>query len=156
MPVDSIGVITRIWRIAKILDDDRRRTLGRLGIDAATLDLLSTLRRAGAPYRLAPGALARLSLLSAGAVSQRVARAEQAGLVRRAKPGGDGRSVLVELTDTGHELLDRVVDDLLNHEETLLDGLTPDERADLTGLLRVLLGDLTARFALDDRPAPPP
>jgi len=153
MPVDSIGVITRIWRIGKILDDDRRRTLGRLGIDAATLDLLSTLRRAGPPYRLAPGALARLSLLSAGAVSQRVARAELAGLVRRTKPGGDGRSVLVELTDAGHELLDRVVDDLLRHEETLLDGLDREQRADLAELLRVLLGDLVARFALDDRPA---
>jgi len=155
-PVDSIGVITRIWRIGKILDDDRRRTLSRLGIDAATLDLLSTLRRAGPPYRLAPGALARLSLVSAGAVSQRVARAEQSLLVRRTKPAGDGRSVLVELTDAGHALLDRVVDDLLCHEETLLDGLTGAQRTDLAALLRILLGDLVTRFALGDRPEPSP
>jgi len=44
-PAGSIGVITRIWRIGKLLADDRRRTLAGLGIDAAPLDLLSTLRR---------------------------------------------------------------------------------------------------------------
>jgi hypothetical protein len=49
-PVDSIGVITRIWRIGKVLADERQRTLGRLGIDAAILDLLGTLRRSGPPY----------------------------------------------------------------------------------------------------------
>lgn len=54
-PVASIGVITRIWRIGKLLDDDRRRTMLALGMDAATRDLLSTLRRSGPPYRLSAG-----------------------------------------------------------------------------------------------------
>ncbi len=44
-PAGSIGVITRVWRIGKLLADERRRTLARLGIDAATPDLLSTLLR---------------------------------------------------------------------------------------------------------------
>ncbi len=39
---DSIEVITPLWRIAKILADDRRRTLAALGVDPATLDLLSS------------------------------------------------------------------------------------------------------------------
>jgi DNA-binding MarR family transcriptional regulator len=152
MPVASIGVITRIWRIAKLLDDERRRTDARAGMDAATRDLLSTLRRAGPPYRLAAGEIARQSLVSAGAISQRVARAEQRGLVRRGRGGDDGRSVLVELTDTGHRLIEDHVDDLLHHEETLLDSLDAAQREQLTELLRVLLGDLTARFGAEDRP----
>lgn len=150
-PVGSIGVITRIWRIGKILNDERRRTLHRLGIDAATLDLLSTLRRAGRPYALPPGELARLSLVSAGAISQRVARAEQAGLVRREKGGPDGRSVHVTLTTAGHRLLDRSVDALLTHEEGLLDALTPAQRDQVSDLLRVLLADLTERVGTDGR-----
>jgi hypothetical protein len=52
VPVGSIGVLTRIWQAAKLLSDERRRTLAAVGMDAATLDLLSTLRRAGPPYRL--------------------------------------------------------------------------------------------------------
>jgi DNA-binding MarR family transcriptional regulator len=144
-PVASIGVITRIRRLGKLLDDERRRTLARLGIDAATLDLLSTLRRAGSPYQLSPGELARRTLVSAGAVTQRVARAERAGLVARLTRSGDRRSVLVSLTPAGHALVERSVDDLLRHEESLLDPLTAPERAQLAGLLRTLLAGLAGR-----------
>lgn len=151
-PVGSIGVITRIWRIAKLLDDDRRRTMARLGVDAATRDLISTLRRAGPPYRLAPSEIARRSLVSAGAISQRLARAEREGLVRRIKDAADGRSVVVELTGAGHALVESTVDELLRHEEELLTGLDPQQRHQLTALLRVLLSDLTRRSGADDRP----
>ncbi|MGP4016031.1 MarR family winged helix-turn-helix transcriptional regulator [Saccharopolyspora sp. 5N708] len=151
-PVASIGVITRIWRIAKLLEDERRRTDARIGLDAATRDLLSTLRRSGPPYRLAAGEIARQSLVSAGAISQRVARAEQRGLVRRGKGGADGRSVLVELTDAGHRLIEQRVDDLLRHEETLLSSLDAQQREQLAGLLRVLLSDLGERLGAEDRP----
>ncbi|AUS80971.1 MarR family transcriptional regulator [Actinoalloteichus sp. AHMU CJ021] len=145
-PVGSIGVITRIWRVAKLLDDERRRTMARLGMDAATRDLLSTLRRAGSPYQLAPSEIARRALVSPGAVSQRVARAEAAGLVRRRREGPDGRAVLVELTSEGHEVIGGTVDELLRHEESLLSGLTDQQREHLADLLRVLLADLTGRF----------
>ena len=138
-------MITRIWRIGKLLEADRRRTLDRSGVDAPTLDLLSTLRRAGPPYRLAPGEIARATLVSPGAISQRLTRAEDQGLVRRHREGPDGRSVTVELTAAGHALVKSTVDDLLRHQETLLTGLTPDQRSGLAELLRVLLADLTAR-----------
>ncbi len=141
-PAGSIGVITRIWRIGKLLADERRRTLARLGIDAATLDLLSTLRRAGAPYRLTAGAIAGLSLVSAGAISQRVTRAERQGLVTRERSGADGRLSYVTLTADGHALIERSVDELLRHEEALLSALAPAQREALSGLLRVLLADL--------------
>jgi DNA-binding MarR family transcriptional regulator len=143
-PAGSIGVITRIWRIGKLLADERRRTLARLGIDAATLDLLSTLRRAGRPYRLTAGTLAELSLVSAGAVSQRLARAEREGLVHRERSPADGRLSYVTLTDAGHALIERSVDELLGHEEALLTGLAAGQREDLTVLLRVLLRSLSS------------
>jgi DNA-binding MarR family transcriptional regulator len=142
-PAGSIGVITRIWRIGKLLADERRRTLARLGIDAATLDLLSTLRRAGLPYRLTAGALAELSLVSAGAISQRVARAEGEGLVRRERSGADGRLSYVTLTSAGHALIERSVDGLLQREEALLAALTEDQREALAAQLRTLLASLT-------------
>jgi DNA-binding MarR family transcriptional regulator len=154
-PVDSIGVITRIWRIAKLLEEDRRRAMARLGLDAPTLDLLSTLRRAGPPYRLAPSEIARSALVSAGAISQRLTRAESQGLVRRRKDQADGRSVTVELTPDGHAVLERTVDELLGHEETLLTGLTAARRDQLASLLRTLLADLAARSGEDDRPPRP-
>jgi DNA-binding MarR family transcriptional regulator len=142
-PAASIAVITRIWRIGKLLADDRRRTLARLGIDAATLDLLSALRRAGPPYRLSAGALAKLSLVSAGAISQRVARAEREGLVRRGRSEADGRLSYVTLTESGHALIERSVDGLLRHEEALLTALTSEQRGELAAHLKVLLARLS-------------
>lgn len=153
-PVSSIGVITRIWRLGKLLDEERRRTHERLGVDAGTLDLLSTLRRAGRPYRLPPSTIAARSMVSAGAISQRLSRAERAGLVCRLPSGTDGRGVIVELTRDGHDVIERTVDELLHHEETLLSALIPEQRTELAGLLKILLADLTDRLGVDDRPAP--
>jgi DNA-binding MarR family transcriptional regulator len=151
-PVNSIGIITRIWRVAKLLDDERRRTDVRLGLDASTRDLLSTLRRAGPPYQLPPGEIARQALVSAGAISQRIRRAEDHGLVHRDKGGTDGRSVVVTLTELGHQLIEERVDELLAHEDTLLNSLDHDQRQQLSGLLRIVLADLTERFGTEDRP----
>lgn len=150
VPTASIGVITRLWRIGKLLDDERRRTDQRLGLDGATRDLLSTLRRAGPPYRLAPGEIAAQVLVTAGAISQRLARAERAGLVRRSRSASDGRSVLVELTTAGHELIEAHVRELLAHEESLLDGVTAGQREQLAGLLGTWLRELTERFDVPD------
>jgi DNA-binding MarR family transcriptional regulator len=85
-----------------------------------------------------------MSLVSAGAISQRVARAEREGLVRRERSPADGRLSYVTLTDAGHALIERSVDELLRHEEALLSGLATGQREDLTALLRVLLGSLSS------------
>jgi DNA-binding MarR family transcriptional regulator len=146
VPVSSIGVITPLWRAAKILADDRRRTLHRIGIDPATLDLLSTLRRSGEPWVLTTRQLAAQTLVTAGAISQRVARAERAGLVTRSPSdpatGSGPRAVAVTLTAAGHELVERTVRALLTHEEQLIAGLSAEERQALAGLL----GRLTASW----------
>lgn len=145
VPVGSIGILTRIWQAAKLLSDERRRTLARVSMDAATLDLLSTLRRAGPPYRLSTRELSARSLITAGAVTQRVDRALTAGLVRRlaAEPGS--RAVFVELTGAGHEAVADAVSRLLIYEQRLVDILEPGEQEELARLLSVLLGGLAER-----------
>jgi len=145
LPVDSIGILTRIHHAAKLLADDRRRTLSRVGMDAATLDLLSTLRRSGPPYRLSTRELADRCLITPGAVTQRVDRAQREELVRRldARPGS--RTVLVELTPDGHRAVEQAVGGLLTHEQGLIEALAPEERQELARLLTLLLRDLNDR-----------
>ncbi|BCJ36784.1 MarR family transcriptional regulator [Actinocatenispora thailandica] len=145
-PTESIGVVTRIWQLGKLFADDRRRVLAELDIDRGTMDLLSVLRRAGPPYALTTRTLAERTLVTAGAISQRVARAEAAGLVTRA-PGGTGRrAVTVTLTAAGHAEIERVVDRVLRREVELLSGLPPAGRADLARDLSALLDDLIERL----------
>ena len=135
---DSIEVITPLWRIAKILADDRRRTLAALGVDPSTLDLLSVIRRSGPPYELTTREITRRTLITAGAVSQRIARAEQAGLVARSPSSASRRAVSVKLTVAGHALVEATVRHLLEHEADLISPLDPPERAALNALLTKL------------------
>ncbi|MET7276644.1 MarR family transcriptional regulator [Kribbella sp. NPDC005582] len=144
-PTDSIEIVTPIWRLAKLFADDRRRVLADLGIDPATLDLLSVLRRAGAPYELTTRELARRTLVTAGAISQRVTRAEDTGLVTRS-PASDGtRAVVVTLTPAGHALIERSVDQVLTREAELVASLAPTARTQLATALQQLLDEVTAQ-----------
>lgn len=134
VPTRSIPAVAAIKRAAKQLERTRERTLRDMGVDAATLDLLSTLRRTGAPYTLTTREIAEQALVTAGAVSQRVARAERDDLVRR-RPAPHGRTVLVELTPAGHALVERVVDSVLAADEAATAALTNAELDQLDDLL---------------------
>ena len=135
---EAIEIITPVWRIAKVLADDRRRTVTRLGVDPSTLDLLSVIRRSGPPYELTTREITRRTLITPGAVSQRVARAEQAALVERSPSSVSRRAVSVRLTETGHALIENTVRQLLEHEADLISSLSAAERTALTGFLAKL------------------
>ncbi|MFF0343112.1 MarR family winged helix-turn-helix transcriptional regulator [Kribbella sp. NPDC004875] len=142
-PTDSIEIVTPLWRLAKLFADDRRRVLSEAGVDPATLDLLSVLRRAGAPYELSTRELASRTLVTAGAISQRVARAEESGLVTRRSADDGTRAVLVTLTDLGHDLIERTVDQVLTRESELVASLSPAARSTLAGQLQELLDEVS-------------
>jgi len=155
VPVSSIEIVTPIWRLAKLLADDRRRVLQASGVDPATLDLLSVLRRSGPPYRLTTRQIAQRALVTAGAVSQRVSRAERERLVERTAASDRSRAVFVTLTAAGHELVERTVDRVLVREAQLVQGLSAQERAVLAGLLDRLLRDVAGRVDGRDTPGQP-
>lgn len=145
LPVASIGILTRIWQVSKVASDDRRRTLTAMGMDAATLDLLSTLRRAGPPYRLSTRELTARCLVTAGAITQRVDRGQHSGLVRRLPPVRGSRVVLVELTADGHACVEAAVGAVLSHEQQIVDVLDPAQQELLAGMLAALLGRFQGR-----------
>ncbi|MFF0267935.1 MarR family winged helix-turn-helix transcriptional regulator [Kribbella sp. NPDC004536] len=142
-PTDSIEIVTPLWRLAKLFADDRRRVLADAGVDPATLDLLSVLRRAGTPYELSTRELASRTLVTAGAISQRVARAEDGGLVTRRAADDGSRAVLVALTPAGHDLIERTVDQVLTRESELVASLSPGDRGQLASQLQQLLDEVT-------------
>jgi DNA-binding MarR family transcriptional regulator len=75
------------------------------------------------------------TLITVGAVSQRVARAERAGLVERSPSPVSRRAVPARLTDAGHALMESTVRSLLEHEADLISSLAAAERSALAGLL---------------------
>lgn len=139
--VNSVGIITRIWRVGRHLERHRKDHLEALGTDRVTLDVLATLRQSGPPYRLTAGELTHSALITSGGVSQRLDKLERAGLITRQTHPEDRRRVEVQLTASGVELVDSVVVDVVEHETKLLARLSPDEQAQLRRLLRKLLAE---------------
>jgi DNA-binding MarR family transcriptional regulator len=81
-------------------------------------------------------------MITTGAITHRVDRAEAKGLVERVRDSADRRSVRIRLTDRGLALVDEVVASHLANEARLLASLDPDQREQLAALLRILLEDL--------------
>lgn len=136
---DSFGVLGRIHRILGYFDRRANGWLAQFGLTWETFSLIVTLRRAGKPYALRPTDLLQESLLSSGAMTNRIDRVEQIGLVRRVPDPTDRRGVVVQLTPRGRTLADRAVKIHFEEMSRLLTGLTASERRTMAGLLRTLL-----------------
>ncbi|WP_246078518.1 MarR family winged helix-turn-helix transcriptional regulator [Modestobacter excelsi] len=131
-----MGVIGRISQLQREVFLAQRATFARHGLDAPSFDVLAALRRAGEPYQLTPTALMRTALVTSGAITQRLDRLEEKGLITRGRSDADGRAVVVTLTDAGRTALDTALPDHLETERDMLAGLTDDERDQLGALLR--------------------
>jgi DNA-binding MarR family transcriptional regulator len=137
-----MGIIGRISQLQREVNLAQRATFGRYGLDVPSFDVLAALRRAGPPYQLTPSELMRTALVTSGAITQRLDRLEERGLITRERSRADGRAVVVSLTDAGRRALDAALPDHLETERKLLEGLTDDDREQLAGLLRRFLVSL--------------
>jgi DNA-binding MarR family transcriptional regulator len=134
-----MGVIGRISQLQREVFLAQRATFARHGLDAPSFDVLAALRRAGEPYQLTPTALMRTALVTSGAITQRLDRLEEKGLITRGRSEADGRAVVVTLTEAGRRALDTALPDHLATEREMLAGLTAAERDQLAALLRTWL-----------------
>lgn len=115
----------------------------RFGLQHGEFDVLATLRRAGSPFSLTPTALYEATMVTSGAMTNRLDRLEKAGLIRRVPHPTDRRGLLVQLTEEGRELIDRAVEAHVENEHAILSGLEPEERQRLAELLEKLIASLT-------------
>lgn len=134
-----IGVIGRISRTSRAIDVRLKGLYATYGLGEGDFDLLVTIRRSGPPYRLTPTQLGDQMMVTSGAVTKRVDRLAERGLVRRGAPDGDRRSLPVELTERGVALTQEAMTAHVANEDRILAALSPSERDQLAGLVRKLL-----------------
>lgn len=137
--VDRVGGINR--RINRMLDE----TLAEVALDHAEYKALTALSQAGPPFRSTPGRLAKRMELSSGAMTNRLDRLEEAGLVRRLPDPEDRRSVVVELTDHGRDTIKKAVGVQAQKEALMAAALSPREQKQLNGLLRKVMVEFERR-----------
>jgi DNA-binding MarR family transcriptional regulator len=132
-------VLSRVDRLSRHLDRARRDAFSRTDIEPWEWDVLSALRRAGAPYQLSPKQLLQQTLVSSGTMTNRIDRLVKRGFVHRESDPDDGRSVLVTLTEDGRVRVDAAITRLMDAETELLGCLSAAERTRVATLLRRLV-----------------
>lgn len=136
LEVSPQGLIGRLHRVAAALTAELVPVYARHGLGEGEFDVLATLRRAGAPFERAPGELAEHTMVTTGAMTKRIDRLTDAGLVTRGPGAGDGRRRVVALTARGLEVIDAAFEEHLANEHRLVTLLGPDDRAALEPVLR--------------------
>lgn len=145
LDASPIGIVGRVSRLSRLIDKRLAENFARYDLQDWMYDVMATLRRGGEPYELTAGQLLERSMVTTGAITNRIDRLEARGLVERAATT-DRRKVIVRLTEAGRQLVDEVAATHLATERELLAGLSARQRDELTGLLRhvlVGLGDVT-------------
>ena len=133
------GIVERISGLSKRLQRSMDETLAEFGLDTMEYKVLGTLSQAGEPHRSTPGRLGRRMELSSGAMTNRLDRMEEAGLIRRLPDPDDRRGVMVELTEQG-KTTDRNAVGVQAKKEALVAGaLNGREKQQLNGLLRKMM-----------------
>lgn len=139
LDVRAMAVIGRIGRAEAILDKRVGAALAEHDLLPGEFDLLATLRRAGSPHRLAVGQMLASTMVTSGAITNRLNRLVSKGFVTRETDPTNRRSVLVTLTGHGLTVVDAALARHVENERALLDALSSAEEQQLAGLLRKLL-----------------
>ena len=137
LDVSPQGVIGRLHRLGARLTEELVAVYAEFGLGEGEFDVLATLRRAGAPYELTPSDLAAWTMVSSGAVTKRVDRCEEQGLVTRRVGDRDARGRVVALTPKGLDLIDRAFEAHMANEHRRVGSLSERQRAELAHLLEV-------------------
>ena len=122
-----------LWRASHAVlrvDEKGIRALGFSSLsDYAVLEVL--LHRGPLPVN----AIGEKVLLTSGSMTTAVHRLEKQGLVRRERSEGDGRVVLVHLTDSGQERIEAAFAVHASNLDALFEPFKKEERAQFAGLM---------------------
>jgi DNA-binding MarR family transcriptional regulator len=138
-PLTLAALMDRLGRIAHALQFST-------GLNPAQWEALRYLGRANR-YSASPSALARYLGCTKGTVSQTLISLESKGYVNRVRGEPDGRSVRLELTESGRTLLG---EDPLKLMEALANGLPAEDRAAATTVTQRMIRELCAAQGLSE------
>lgn len=149
LDTSPMGVIGRLSRVTRLVENRLRESFAEQGLQPHEFDILATLRRSGTPFELTAGQLMQASMVTSGAITNRIDRLVSKGWVIRETDPNNRRSVRIRLSDSGREKVDAALVQHLATEASLLTSLNTTDQIQLTRLLRTL------SIALGDRPLDP-
>lgn len=143
LDTSPIAIIGRVSRLSRLVDQQLAKNFREHGLDHNWMyDVMATLRRSGEPYELTAGELVKGTMVTTGAITNRIDRLVDRALVERQVNPLDRRQVVVRLTAAGLALTDEIADSHYEFEERLLGSLTSRQRSTVANALRTMLLDL--------------
>ena len=135
---EVVEVVSRLYRVISHAEALLTTAFAEAGLKHGEVDVLQALTIYGeAPQT--PTAVASSLLCSSGAMTNRLDRLENAGLLRREHGKEDRRSILLSVTPEGRKAVKRASAAREAIGDKLVPGLTSAERKTLNGLLRKML-----------------
>jgi len=131
-------VMSRIFLLAAHLERKLAGLFGKFGITQGEADVLNVLRQSGSAPVM-PKALTEALMCSGGAITNRLDRLEEAGLIVRSNHPSDRRAIQLTMTKAGRTLTERMIAERQRVDATLLPTLTREQRRSLVSLLRTAL-----------------
>lgn len=136
LDVSAMGIVGRLQRAGHLLDTKVAEHLSAQGLEPWEFDVLATLRRAG---EMTAGELTRASMVTSGAMTNRVDRLVKRGLVERRPDPRSRRAILIDLSKDGRDVVEGALVEHVDNLESLTEHLELAERQELARLLRRLL-----------------
>lgn len=137
LDVEAMVLSFDLIRMANRLMKDLEVSVHRpAGVSFAAYRVLFAIRSAG---RIVPNELARLSSVSTASMASTLGTLDRAGLITRGHDPDDGRRQVIGLTPEGERLVAELIAATNARERQWVEGVAPDARPMLTGLLRTWL-----------------
>ena len=135
-----------LWRATRAIEENAARSVSTLGLghsDFVVLEVL--LHRGPQPVNV----IGKKVLLTSASITAAVDRLETRKLLRRTSDPKDGRSRIVELTQSGRRLIEQAFQKYERDMEETMAVLKSAERVDLVRLLKKV--GMWAAARLDDK-----
>lgn len=142
LDVTPMGVIGRIKRLHKHLTCEMEKTFNAHSMNAATFDVLATLRRSGPPYALSPGDMMAATMVTSGTMTNRIDQLTKDGLVERIRNPKDGRAFIISLTKKGFKNIDAAITDHVKTQTRLVSALSKEDSESLNLLNKKFIKNL--------------
>lgn len=137
---EPMVLLGRLIEVKLVISRDKIHPLFfKNNVQPGEFDVLATLRRSGAPYKLTPTELYESTLITSGSMTNRLNRLEKAGLVKRIPNHQDRRGLFVQLTEKGLLLINEMIIFHVKNVDSALSCLSKKEQQELSYLLGKLL-----------------
>jgi len=145
---DTSGLllITLLARLSVLIESFEQETLDPFELTPSDYAVLAALRRAGAPYQLAPNQLYTALERSSGGMTKMLKRLEKLAFIKRVSDPADRRGKLVRLTPAGKRVEAKAFQAFLSSTHELLQSASRNDLASIGDAMRSLLAIIERHF----------